>query len=268
MFTAEAYERELKLGFLIIADHARRHFGDGTVEQLLGVKVDGELSEVPLSIVNLENVYTGLQLLLMYDFAFGRSGVEPSGDFEETALASFIGLVQPVWAYGDEAPWPKDPLSQRVLDAYRARVRLYTNDEEEAFFSVRELALLADITEGAVRNALSNKEVTSTKGASGVVVAREEARRWLSKKRGFRDPRNENEVFPEALSSAESVEMFLVRLAELPAAPEQAKKLRKEGWNGHLADIVEVAKKAGLDERRVALRLSELWIAESAREGR
>ncbi|UWR34941.1 hypothetical protein K3759_07575 [Sulfitobacter sp. W027] len=54
--------------------------------------------------------------------------------------------------------------------------------------SVRQLALLADITEGAVRNALSQNGaagLTAVPGAKPVRVPLDEARRWLPGRRGF-----------------------------------------------------------------------------------
>lgn len=76
-----------------------------------------------------------------------------------------------------------------VLEAASARAALdghegsWTDD-----LSVRQLALLADITEGAVRNALSQNGaagLTAVPGAKPVRVPLDEARRWLPGRRGF-----------------------------------------------------------------------------------
>ena len=55
--------------------------------------------------------------------------------------------------------------------------------------SIRQLALLADMTEGAVRNALSQggaAGLTAIPGVKPVCIALDEARRWLPGRRGFR----------------------------------------------------------------------------------
>ncbi len=77
-----------------------------------------------------------------------------------------------------------------VLEAASARAAL---DGHEGTWtdhvSTRQLALLADITEGAVRNALSQSGaggLTAIPGAKPVRVSLEEARRWLPGRRGFR----------------------------------------------------------------------------------
>lgn len=77
-----------------------------------------------------------------------------------------------------------------VLDAASARAAL--DGQEGAWndhLSTRQLALLADITEGAVRNALSQggaAGLTAIPGAKPVRVSLDEARRWLPGRRGFR----------------------------------------------------------------------------------
>ena len=77
-----------------------------------------------------------------------------------------------------------------VLDAASARAAI--DGQEETWtdeLSIRQLALLADITEGAVRNALSQSGaagLTAVAGAKPVRISLEEARRWLPGRRGFR----------------------------------------------------------------------------------
>lgn len=76
-----------------------------------------------------------------------------------------------------------------VLDAASARAAI---DGQEGTWtdnlSIRQLALLADITEGAVRNALSQSGaagLTAVPGAKPVRISLDEARRWLPGRRGF-----------------------------------------------------------------------------------
>lgn len=76
-----------------------------------------------------------------------------------------------------------------VLDAASARAAI---DGQEGTWtddlSIRQVALLADITEGAVRNALSQSGaagLTAVPGAKPVRISLDEARRWLPGRRGF-----------------------------------------------------------------------------------
>lgn len=76
-----------------------------------------------------------------------------------------------------------------VLEAASARAAI---DGQEGTWtddlSIRQLALLADITEGAVRNALSQSGaagLTAVPGAKPVRISLDEARRWLPGRRGF-----------------------------------------------------------------------------------
>ena len=60
--------------------------------------------------------------------------------------------------------------------------------EEIGPFSTRELALLANMSEGAVRNAMADKDEGRLKVISGskpVEVEHDEAKRWLIGRRGF-----------------------------------------------------------------------------------
>lgn len=76
-----------------------------------------------------------------------------------------------------------------VLDAASARAAI---DGQEGTWSgdlsIRQVALLADITEGAVRNALSQTgaaSLTAVPGAKPVRISVDEARRWLPGRRGY-----------------------------------------------------------------------------------
>ncbi|WP_394155818.1 hypothetical protein [Loktanella salsilacus] len=76
-----------------------------------------------------------------------------------------------------------------VLDAASARAAIDGQDETwTSDLSVRQVALLADITEGAVRNALSQTGaagLTAVTGSKPVRISIDEARRWLPGRRGF-----------------------------------------------------------------------------------
>jgi hypothetical protein len=75
-----------------------------------------------------------------------------------------------------------------VADAALARWKLEWAGDESATFTTRELALLANMSEGAVRMAISGKSEGRLKaipGSKPVAVEFDEAKRWLSGRRGF-----------------------------------------------------------------------------------
>ena len=76
-----------------------------------------------------------------------------------------------------------------VLQAATGRAALDGEEDWGQDLSIRQLALLSDMTEGAVRNALSQggaAGLTAIPGSKPVRVGLDEARRWLAGRRGFR----------------------------------------------------------------------------------
>jgi hypothetical protein len=76
-----------------------------------------------------------------------------------------------------------------AADTVLARWKLEWARAGSEDFTTRELALLADITEGAVRNALADKSESGLRAIPGtknpVTIEHAEALRWLKGRRGF-----------------------------------------------------------------------------------
>jgi hypothetical protein len=275
MFSFDEYVREIKLGLLVVADHIRRLRGESAASEFIGFQVEGELSEASPDKVNLEQFGSGLAWLLMYNFAFGNPAffghmpVGPSDDFEESALASFIAMVPTTWAYGEKSHWPEDPLCQRTLDAFRARRKLDDPTlRETAFFTVRELALLADMTEGAVRNAMSTRDLEFRREGKATVIDWSAAAAWLPKKRGFRPTPtavSQDDEFPAALDAASSVAEFFAAVVGM-ASEDIAlpRSWRKGTWDGNLLKAVAVARALNLNAEKFAGKLAVLWARDNS----
>ncbi|MYL98597.1 hypothetical protein GR702_12560 [Novosphingobium sp. FGD1] len=263
MIRHEDYVRELQKGILLIADHLARLKGHDAAIAFAGFPAEGDYADDQPEKVDLTHFGNGMPLLLMYDFAMGSCALEPSGDFEESALASFIDLVPRTNAYGEPAGWPDDPLTTQVLDMFRARQKLSDPDQRAtAVFSVRELALLADMREGAVRNALSAKELSSHREDGKVVVSWAEAAAWLLKKRRFRPTPDTTSQFIE-FETASSLTQLLAALAAFPGAEGKLPTEWLSGrWSGNLSEVQAVAHAIRIDPEKLAIHMSRLWVRE------
>lgn len=74
-------------------------------------------------------------------------------------------------------------LCRRVADTVFARWKLEIEEVDE--FTIRELALLANMTEGAVRNAISVGDLKTIKRGTSTWIQHPDALAWLSGRKGF-----------------------------------------------------------------------------------
>jgi len=122
---------------------------------------------------------------------------------------------------------------------FRARRKLSDPGlRSTAVFSVRELALLADMSEGAVRNALSAKGVASRREESKVVVEWAEASVWLRKKRGFRPTPDAAHSPHTDWETAATLKTLLAALTKFPGAENILLEDWWAGqWSGNLGEV-------------------------------
>ena len=130
-----------------------------------------------------------------FDFAYRPSVMNTLGSHEIQDLTVFM-LGTPrsggVSSGGETHPYmTPDGLCQTVADAAHARWKLEWDSlgAGRHTFTTRELALLANMTEGAIRNALSDKSENGLRAVPNsknpVLVEHAEAWRWLKGRRGF-----------------------------------------------------------------------------------
>jgi hypothetical protein len=130
-----------------------------------------------------------------YDYAFRPSVMNTLGEHEVQNLFVFM-LGTPRaggMSSGGETHtfMTADGFCQTACDTVNARWKLEwdTAGAESHTFTTRELALLANMTEGAVRNALADKSDNGLQAVPGtknpVIVEHAEALRWLKGRRGF-----------------------------------------------------------------------------------
>jgi hypothetical protein len=190
-FTKEEMLNELRTIFLFEADHILMGAGEEMAVRFIGFppQEDREYCHSPHAQVDLGRFQITRSFDAGYEFAFRPSLLNTIGEHEVQDLSVFM-LGTPKAGGGGETDrfMTPDGLCQMVADAVHARWKLEW-DRYGQDLSTRELALLADMTEGAVRNALADKSESRLRAVPGsknpVTVEHAEALRWLSGRRGF-----------------------------------------------------------------------------------
>lgn len=241
-FSKDQMLEELKTIFLYEADHVLISAGAARAEAFIGFPVGeaGEyLNEPPKKVdLSLFSNITG-SFERGYEFAFNRSRLSSFGEHEVQDLLVFMmGTPQAggVSSGGETHQFMgPDGLCRMVADACKARSKLESNDGSETF-TTRELALLANMSEGAVRMATSDKSdsrLRTIPGSKPVAVEFDEAQRWLSGRRGFSpwpDQPVDDRFLARAFRDAETSKAFgrLVHQVVDFRTPDAA--VEKIGW--------------------------------------
>lgn len=115
-----------------------------------------------------------------YDFAFqvndpGRFSADDWGDL----MALVYGGVRHSWSGDMAPPWQEESKLRYIAEMVQGRVSLLTGDA----LSIRQLALLANMIEPAVRSSLSAEGI-KTEGRPASLPAAT-ALEWLRRRRGF-----------------------------------------------------------------------------------
>lgn len=182
-FTLDEVLDELRMMIWVTGSHVALLGKEGAAEALVPADFDYGMSESPRSEsprIDLDDYGIARTLRDAYDFAFqvndpGRFSGDDWGD-----LISFArGGVRSSWS-GEMSPvMLEDSKIAHVVDMVNGRVNLMSGDA----LSIRELALLARMTESAVRSALSSEGI-KTEGRPASLPA-EVAARWLPGRRGY-----------------------------------------------------------------------------------
>lgn len=188
-FTKDQMLDELRIIFLFEADHIRLGAGGPAAEAFIGFPSDEyppeDRTQVDLSKFSITSSFAN-----GYEYAFCPSVLNNLDESEVQDLVAFMHGTPRASGYGDAHPFMTPAgLCQTVADAVYARWKLEWDNMLENTFTTRELALLADMTEGAVRNALADKSEAGLRAIPGsrnpVEVEHSEALRWLRGRRSF-----------------------------------------------------------------------------------
>lgn len=265
MIDYEEYTWEIKSALLLLAERIRHIRGENVAEHFIGFPPDNlEYGEESINKMDLEEFGGGGFFWLLYHFAVGSVPFAPSGDMEKSELRFIINLLRyPEDIHGEEKQPPEYPICQKVLDLVIAREKL-SDAENKPSFTVHELALLADMTEGGVRNALSNKELTSRREDGRTVIDWEKAIIWLPKKRGFRPTPELDKEW--RLVTTSSLEEFLTELEGIAKGKQMPINWRQSALAGDIGVIARVASDLELNVKQVVNIMAARWIAENVKQ--
>lgn len=186
---------ELRTIFLFEADHILMGAGPEMAERFIGFPVpeEGEYCHRSPKEVDLSRFQIASAFEHGLEYAFRPSIMNVLGEHQVQDLNVFMlgtpkagGISSGGEAHRFMTP---DGLCQMVADTVTARWKLEWDSPGAHVLSTRELALLADMTEGAVRNAIADKGENGLRAIPGsknpVTVEHADALRWLSGRRGF-----------------------------------------------------------------------------------
>jgi hypothetical protein len=194
-FAKEEMLNELRTIFLYEADHILMGAGSQSAENFIGFPVpEGRqyCFESPDK-VDLSRFQITDKFVRGYDVAFAPSVLTALEGSEFQDLIVFMQgtpRVGGISAGGETHRFmTPDGYCQMVADAAFARWKLEWDESGAGShtFTTRELALLSNMTEGAVRNAIADKTngLRSIPGSKPVSIEHDEALRWLQERRGF-----------------------------------------------------------------------------------
>lgn len=242
-FTKEEMLDELRTIFLYEADHVLISSGKARAEAFIGFSVgeDGEyLNEPPKKVdLALFSPITG-SFERGYEFAFNRSRLNSFGEHEVQDLLVFMDGTPRVGGVSSGGETHRfmtpDGYCRMVADAAHARWKLEWKGDEAETFTTRELALLANVTDGAVRMAISDKSdnrLKSIPGSKPVAVEFDEAKRWLSGRRGFvpwPDRPADDQFLVRAIRDAETPKAFGRMIHQVADFQSPDQLAEKTGW--------------------------------------
>jgi hypothetical protein len=135
-----------------------------------------------LAKVDLTRFSARAYLTTAYDYAFQVGESWKFSESDNHDIIAFSGGVTPEASYGDPSPFlAPDSRCRDVIDMAVGRWHLECDNSRD--LTIRQLALLAGMTEAAVRNSLSTEKIR-TRGKP-VAVSSQVASQWLKARKGY-----------------------------------------------------------------------------------
>jgi hypothetical protein len=237
-FTEQEMLEELRTIFLFEAEHIMLGAGANFAEHFIGFATEDTYVNEPANRVDLDRFFITGHFKWAFRAAFRPSIREWRGGLEEhDELITFMEGLPRIGSVADADThrfMGPEGRCRIVVEIVHARWKLQW-DEMGHSLTTRELALLANMSEGAVRNAMADKTENGLKaipGSKPVSVDRDEALRWLSGRRGFvpiPDRRRDDRFLHALLRDLESASAFGKFVSEWCSTTEAATLLRS-GW--------------------------------------
>lgn len=237
-FTEKEMLDELRTIFLFEAEHLALGAGPSFAEHFIGFATEDTYVTEPVSRVDLNRFFITDHFRWAFRAAFRPSIKEWRGGLERhNELLTFMEGLPRIGSVADaDTHRFMDPegLCRIVVDVVHARWKLQWDDMGHSL-TTRELALLANMSEGAVRNAMADKSENGLKaipGSKPVSVDRDEALRWLSGRRGFvpiPKRRRDDRFLHAVLKDLKSAAAFGKFVSEWCSTTEET-ALLENGW--------------------------------------
>jgi hypothetical protein len=185
-FTKDEMEAELREILFIQASQISHAGITQAAIDFIGFEFDFSPVNTPVEAdfakIDLTRFSARAYLTTTYDYAFqvGESWMFSEDDNHN--IIAFAGGVTPEASYGDPSPFlAPGSRCRHVIDMAVGRWNLESDDSRD--LTIRQLALLASMTEAAVRNSLSTEKIR-TRGKP-VAVSPQVAGQWLKARKGF-----------------------------------------------------------------------------------
>lgn len=283
-FAKDAMLDELQTILLYEADHILIGRGEVVAAAFIGFELDDEGEHLNLrpSKVDLDLFPIADTFRQGYDYGFNPSPLNICGLDVVQDLQVFMeatpragGILSGGTTHAFMSP---EGMCRQVADAAMARWKLA---DHRGDLTVREIALLADMSEGAVRNAISLGEaggLQAVKGSKPLVVSGDVAERWLKSRRGFvptpataKDDAFLGDRIAGAVTVAEIVGLIR-HLASLPSSPGAAflDQVGAASWNEvtseiagmHMGSVQRYAEALGVDVPMFVGKATEVALRE------
>lgn len=236
-FTKVEMFTELRTILLFEADHILMGAGEKAAEAFIGFRAD-EYYRCEETAVDLARFPIAASFDRCFEYAFRPSLLNTISEGEVLDINVFMQGTPKAGPEGETHEFmTPNGRCQTVADAVHARWKLEW-DQFGQDLTTRELAILADMTEGAVRTALADKSENGLRaipGAKPVAVEHKEALRWLRGRRGFiptPERPNEDRFMTEHLQNIQSAEALgrLIRRRLWPTFGSPDKTPAALGW--------------------------------------
>lgn len=180
-FTKEEFAREVREHLYIQASQIAHACSDDAAAAFLGFPSEfsaaGSIDHDAFSRIDLSRFPAWNYLSVAYDYAFQVGNSWHYNEDVHTDVVALSNGMSIAAISGEDSPYMNpNSMCRNVID--RAIGRFYLEEWQQQTLTVRQLALLADMSEAAVRNSLSAEKIKTP-------VESEIARIWMRARKAF-----------------------------------------------------------------------------------